>query len=310
MRFSDLFDGKTPPARRHVSLPEQQFAIAALQRIAGHLGNRVGLLTAVIGPAGVGKTHLCQRLQRAVTRQKILGPVVTCEALDLAAACLLAAEQQCPLAIRQALAAASVVICENLHEIARDADAQLVLVNLFDELTHAGQHVVVTSRQFPGRFSVATPRLVSRLHGGLLASISPLTEDSAAKIQERTGGHARTGTARPPAKARSKKQAPARSPLDELLQTVAEEFGVTLEDLRSRSRENSIVLARQCAMYMAREVAKEPAERIGIALGNRLHATVTRGTRQFSTRLARSPALRNRLKLIRSRVEADRKNCG
>jgi chromosomal replication initiator protein len=304
MRFSDLFDGKTPPARRHVSLPEQQFAIAALQRIAGHLGNRVGSLTAVIGPAGVGKTHLCHRLQRAVARQKILGPVVTCEALDLAAACLLAAEQQCPLAIRQALAGASIVICENLHEIARDADAQLVLVNLLDELTHAGQHVVVTSRQFPGRFSVATPRLVSRLHGGLLASISPLTEESAAQIQERSGA------ARPPTKTRSKKQVPARSPLDELLLTVAEEFGVTLEDLRSRSRENSIVLARQCAMYMAREVAKEPAELIGIALGNRLHATVTRGTRQFSTRLARSPALRNRLKLIRSRVEADRKNCG
>lgn len=310
MRFSDLFDGKTPPARRHVSLPEQQFAIAALQRIARHSGCRVGSLTAVIGPADVGKTHLCQRLQRAVARQKILGPVVTCEALDLAAACLLAAEQQCPLAIRQTLAGVGVLICENLHDVARDADAQLVLVNLFDELTLAGTQVVITSRQFPGRFTVSTPRLVSRLHGGLLASIPTLTEDSAARIQERSGGRARAGASRPPAKPRSRKQVPVRSPLDELLRTVAEEFGVTLEDLRSRSRENSIVLARQCAMYMAREVAKEPAERIGIALGNRLHATVTRGTRQFSTRLARSPALRNRLKLIRSRVEADRKNCG
>jgi len=55
---------------------------------------------------------------------------------------------------------------------------------------------------------------------------------------------------------------------------VSDRFGVSKEDLRSKKRSRNIVLPRQIAMYIARQLTSSSLTEIGKAFGGRDHSTV------------------------------------
>jgi chromosomal replication initiator protein len=62
--------------------------------------------------------------------------------------------------------------------------------------------------------------------------------------------------------------------LKQILTLVARKFGVTLTELRSSSRRQSLVRARGVVALLARQMAGESYQAIGAALGNRDHSTI------------------------------------
>ncbi len=70
---------------------------------------------------------------------------------------------------------------------------------------------------------------------------------------------------------------------------VAETFGVSINELDSRSRSARIVWPRQVAMYLSREVAGEPLPQIGMAFGGRNHSTVLNACKRVRERVSADP---------------------
>jgi chromosomal replication initiation ATPase DnaA len=79
-------------------------------------------------------------------------------------------------------------------------------------------------------------------------------------------------------------------PLDELLETVARDGGLTLEDLRGRQRGGEIAAARCRAAYLARRLFRIPVRRVAMRLG-RDDSSFARPLPQLESRLELDPAL-------------------
>jgi chromosomal replication initiator protein len=62
--------------------------------------------------------------------------------------------------------------------------------------------------------------------------------------------------------------------IDVIQKTVAEHFDIRLADMTSRRRPKNIARPRQIAMYLAREMTKNPLKEIGDAFGGKDHGTV------------------------------------
>jgi chromosomal replication initiator protein len=69
-----------------------------------------------------------------------------------------------------------------------------------------------------------------------------------------------------------------------------EHFGVTLEEMLSRSRSPRLVWPRQVAMYLCREHTGASLPAIGRAFGGRDHTTVLSSCRRVRTQVAKDPA--------------------
>ncbi len=62
--------------------------------------------------------------------------------------------------------------------------------------------------------------------------------------------------------------------IDFIQKTVSEYFNVSLEDLKAKTRKKEIVIARQTAMYFAKEYTNHSLKSIGYHFGGRDHSTV------------------------------------
>ena len=62
--------------------------------------------------------------------------------------------------------------------------------------------------------------------------------------------------------------------ISSIMRTVAEECGLSVEDLCAKNRTKDVALARQIAMYLSRELTKSSLPKIGQSFGGRDHTTV------------------------------------
>ncbi len=69
--------------------------------------------------------------------------------------------------------------------------------------------------------------------------------------------------------------------IDEIQETVAEHFNISIADLKSQKRSKAIARPRQLGMYLARELTDQSYADIGEAFGGRDHSTVIHGTKKI-----------------------------
>jgi chromosomal replication initiator protein len=88
-----------------------------------------------------------------------------------------------------------------------------------------------------------------------------------------------------------------------IVQTAAY-FGVSIEELTGPSRGRHLVMARQIAMYLCRELTGLSLPKIGAQFGNRDHTTVMYADRKINQLLAERRAVFNQVSELTSRVKA------
>jgi chromosomal replication initiator protein len=86
---------------------------------------------------------------------------------------------------------------------------------------------------------------------------------------------------------RSAEQGPAS--IDHIQAATARHFGLTTQELLSRSRVERVAWPRQLAMYLARELTDHSLPAIGRAFGDRDHTTVMNACRRATERIASDP---------------------
>ncbi len=97
---------------------------------------------------------------------------------------------------------------------------------------------------------------------------------------------------------------PLRSDVEpeEVLQTVANAFGVQVDRMLSRDRSREIALPRQIAMYLLREELHISLPSIGETLGGRDHTTIMYGCDKIADLLERDDRLRRQVVEIRENL--------
>ena len=73
--------------------------------------------------------------------------------------------------------------------------------------------------------------------------------------------------------------------IDDILEKVCQHFGVTQQQVVSKSRKRDFVQVRQVSMYLAQKYTKMPASRIGQLIGGRDHSTVIHSCSAVEQRL-------------------------
>jgi chromosomal replication initiator protein len=90
--------------------------------------------------------------------------------------------------------------------------------------------------------------------------------------------------------------------VDEVVRTVAEKFGVPIDQMLGRGRSRKVALPRQIAMYLLREEANISLPQIGETLGGRDHTTVMYGCDKIADLLERDDRLRRQVIEIREQL--------
>jgi chromosomal replication initiator protein len=98
---------------------------------------------------------------------------------------------------------------------------------------------------------------------------------------------------------------PSLSPLG-IQQAVADEWGITAEGLRSKTRTKALTIPRQAAMYLCRDVLQLQLVEIGNAFGGRDHSTVIHSLERAVEQIKSDPSFRTRVEKLKKSLEAMR----
>ena len=87
-----------------------------------------------------------------------------------------------------------------------------------------------------------------------------------------------------------------------IVNTVAEHFDVTPEDIAGSKRNSKIVYPRQIAMYLIRTMTNSSLKAVGIVLGGKDHSTVKYGIEKINDEAETSESLSNTLNILKKKI--------
>ncbi len=83
---------------------------------------------------------------------------------------------------------------------------------------------------------------------------------------------------------------------------VSQHLGVGIQDMKSKKRTKSPVIARQIGMYLARTLTNLSLEEIGMAFGGKDHTTIMYAVRQIEQRLLKDKIFKKDLDLLKGKL--------
>ena len=277
------------------------------------------------GDVGLGKTHLLQAICAVVLDRdpdaKIL--YLSCEAFIRQYINAVASKQM--NGFRQRYRHVDVLVVDDVHFLAGHEQTQEEFFHTFNTLHQQGKQVVFSADCPPGEIPELTDRLMSRFKWGMVARIDKpgfetrvaivdtkarewgleLGDDVVklvahrceANVREIEGALRTLGAVgqlhgRPPTIAEAR-DAFGADPVAErrtvtmgdILDHVTRFYGVKLQELQGKRRNQSIAWPRQVAMYLARKHCPYSFAEIGGYFGNRDHTTVIHGVGKVEGRL-------------------------
>lgn len=302
-----------------VSLPENQLAQAAVQRVAEGVCQRRARCSVnplfLHGPSGTGKSHLVEGLiSQATARCPDL--VVANVAVEQIEAAGREDDEEDLTAARQA----DLVVVEDLQHLSGRVIEPLV--RLIDRCQSRQRQLVVTASVGPAELADLPGRLTSRLASGLVVGLLPLSPASrltfltdrarrrnlpapegvlgwladnlpgSGRVLEGAVGRLETllrvepGLTAPAAAEHFQTEAEAHRPtMQRIAQCVCAYFQVETRQLQSRDRSRDALLPRQIGMYLARQLTGLSLEQIGDYFGGRDHSTVLHACRKVEQAL-------------------------
>ena len=315
-------------------VPEIRLAHTAITQLGSRSRSRPPSVY-ITGPPGTGKSHLARLFLQADTGRK-----ASVLASEFAAELAEAAQHRDIPEFQDRFRKLDTLVCEDLQALVGRKESQQQLLAVIDEILGRGGRVLITASRLPGRLDRFDRKLVSRCRGGVVVSVRrpgpasrlqllehfasrhqvPLPVDVAQLLAQKITGSPRdlisalgqletlsriSGGVIDTAMARNvvAGDAEAKPPgLAQIARVVARHFGVSARRLRERSRAQHIVVPRQCAMLLARELTGTIYSKIAAYFGCSNHTTVLHACRRMQQRLGNEPELRQLIHSIHAEL--------
>lgn len=91
--------------------------------------------------------------------------------------------------------------------------------------------------------------------------------------------------------------------IETITNIVAEVLNIAENKIRDKTRKKEIVLARQIAMYLSKELTKSSLKTIGLHFGGRDHSTVIHACTSIEDSIVKDPALKDIVNNVRTQIE-------
>ncbi|MCD7744371.1 MAG: chromosomal replication initiator protein DnaA [Lachnospiraceae bacterium] len=87
-----------------------------------------------------------------------------------------------------------------------------------------------------------------------------------------------------------------------IIDTVAEHFHVSPDDIKGSKRNSEIVFPRQIAMYLCLEMTNTGTKRVGEIMGKRDHSTIIHGQKKIAGEMKTSENTKNTVEIIKKKI--------
>jgi len=317
--------------------PSNQFAHASAKAVSEAPGRAYNPLFIYSG-VGLGKTHLVNAIGHFVQSKAPRARVAYLSSEQFTNELISHLSHKTMDAFRLKYRNMDILIIDDIQFMAGKERTQEEFFHTFNTLYEAEKQIVLTSDRQPKEIPDIEERLRSRFEAGLIADIQPpdletriailkkkadlqhiRLPDAVAEylatilknnIRELEGGLMRLGAIASLtntditvdlAKSEMKHLANLREKVitNELIQKiVAESFGVKPSDLKSKRRTRTVVLPRQVAMYLCRQLAGSSLPEIGNFFGGKDHSTVIHSCKVIEEKREKDPELKARIEML------------
>ena len=296
------------------------------------------------GSTGQGKTHLLHAIGQAATRHGL--QVAYTSAEQFTNEFVLAVRQRQVQDFRSKFRDIDILLFDDIQFLADKKQTLQCFFHTFNELYNNNHQIVITADCSPGEMASFSNKLRSRFECGLVAIIEPPDFETrlsilrakaeavmtpeleevlriiVAKIHENVR-QLEGALAYLTAQAKLSGTKITTQMVDGLLtgttnnqdmrlilQTVAEYFDLSVEDLTSKKRDRKVALPRQIAMYLMREESNYSFAEIGKNLGNRNYATALHSYEKISREMNVNNSLHKQITKIKEEMNSDKVSRG
>lgn len=292
----------------------------------------------IYGGSGVGKTHLVNAIGIQFKRNFPQKRVLYVTAHDFKVQFMTAKQQNRINDFIYFYQTIDVLIIDDVQEFSGLTGTQQTFFHIFNHLKMNGKQIIMTSDQAPGSMPGMEERLITRFKWGLATELERPDQELCRKILENKikqdglqisdevvdfishnivnsirdlegiicslQAHAMAlnrdidlGIAQMVINQSVKAQKKSVT-IEKIIDTVCSYYGVSQEDVMSKTRKANIVLVRQLAMYLASKTTKMSTSKIGLYVGGRNHATVLHSIKQIQDRLLTDKAFQQQVEEI------------
>jgi chromosomal replication initiator protein len=298
----------------------------------------------IYGGVGLGKTHLLHAIGHLALQRhpKLKVSYVSSEKFtnDL----INAIRFDATVEFRNRYRSVDLLLIDDIQFIAGKERTQEEFFHTFNDLYDSTKQIVISSDSLPREIPTLEERLRSRFEWGLIADIQPpdletkaailrkkaqaegihlpsevalfIAKHAKSNIRELEGALVRL-VAHASFTSREISLELAQEVLKDLTseqqrlptinsiqKAVADFFGVRVDDLRSRGRNKSIVLPRQVAMFLCREIVKASLPDIGEGFGGKDHSTVIHACEKIKRKMAGEEVFRKQVQDLSTQLSA------
>jgi chromosomal replication initiator protein len=310
-----------------------QLAYAAAHAVSQKPGKTRFKPLVVYGDTGLGKTHLVQAIGNSIVQKNRNARVLYITSERFTMEFINAIQNNTVNEFINLYRSIDTLIVDDIQFFSGKEKTQDNFFHTFNALHQDGKQVILTSDKPPRDLKDVDDRLISRFHWGLIVDIQPPDLEMRMAILQRKSQNegfelpndiieyiARNVTnsirelegaltnlivrysldnrelnielAQEVVKGLSK-QEPKPITINEIKKLVADYYKQPVETLESKSRKHEIALARQMAIYLAKQLTQLSLKSIGSNFSNRDHSTVLHSCQTIENYLVTDPAVKS-----------------
>jgi len=325
-----------------VSGSSNQFAYAASLAVANNPAITYNPLF-IYGGVGLGKTHLVNAIGNSISEKNPQFRVCYYSTEKFTNELINSLRYNKMDEFRDKFRSMDVLLIDDVQFLAGKERTQEVFFHTFNALYEAQKQIVVTSDKFPKEIPDLEERLRSRFEWGLIADIQPpdvetklailkvkaelnginLPEDVAlflansvtSNVRELEGYLVRIGafaslTSTPVTLQMAKDilkniliDKRRQVTIEEIQKTTAHYYNIKISDLKSAKRLKALVLPRQVAMYLSRQLTAASYPEIGEKFGGKDHSTIIHAIRKIERVMDEDMQIRTSIEELRVTLE-------
>jgi len=290
-----------------------QFARAASLAVAERPAKAYNPLF-LYGGVGMGKTHLVQAIGHEVKRRQPSSSICYITGEKFTNELITSIRNDRMTSFRDRFRTVDVLIIDDIQFIIQKERTQEEFFHTFNALHESMKQIVITSDRPPKELTELEERLRSRFEWGLIADIQPpdletkvailqkkaeneqvvlpidvalfVASNIRTNVRELEGAmtrliawcqHNQVEVTLASAQQCLKQFIDTQQrkiTIESIQRSVAEEFGMRVTDLKQKNNSRNVVVPRQIAMYLAKQLTEASLPEIGRQFGNKHHTTV------------------------------------